>query len=94
MKNKHIGSKFDDFLKDENLYVEAQATAIKRVIAYQIKKAMDAKQISKKAMSERMGTKSRAHLDRLLDPKNSSVTLLTLEKAAKALGKRLEVHLI
>lgn len=94
MKNKHLGSKFDDFLKEENIYDETQAAAIKRVIAYQIKKAMDAQQITKKAMSEKMGTKSRAHIDRLLDPNNRSVTLLTLEKAARVLGKRLEINLV
>ena len=94
MKNKHLGSKFDDFLKEENLYDETQAAAIKRVIAFQIKKAMDKKQISKKEMSERMGTKSRTHIDRLLDPNNRSVTLLTLEKAARVLGKRLQVKLV
>ena len=41
MKNKHIGSNFDDFLKEENLLEEIQAAAIKRVIAYQIRKIMD-----------------------------------------------------
>ena len=94
MKNKHLGSKLDDFLKEENIYDETQAAAIKRVIAFQIKKAMDAKHISKKEMSERMGTKSRAHVDRLLDPNNRSVTLLTLEKAARVLGKRLQIKLV
>ena len=94
MRNKHMGSKFDDFLKEENLYDETQAAAIKRVIAFQIKKAMDKKQISKKEMSERMGTKSRTHVDRLLDPNNRSVTLLTLEKAARVLGKKLQIKLV
>ena len=94
MRNKHMGSKFDYFLKEENLYDETQAAAIKRVIAFQIKKAMDKKQISKKEMSERMGTKSRTHVDRLLDPNNRSVTLLTLEKAARVLGKKLQIKLV
>ena len=94
MKNKHMGSKFDDFLKEENLFEETQAAAIKRVIAYQIKKIMKEKQISKKKMSERMGTKSRTQIDRLLDPDNFSITLLTLEKAASAVGKRLTVQFV
>jgi hypothetical protein len=44
-------------------------------------------------MSERMGT-SRTAVDRLLDPANGSVTLLTLEKAASAVGKRLRIELV
>jgi antitoxin HicB len=43
-------------------------------------------------MSRRMKT-SRAALDRLLDPSNRSVTLQTLEQAAQALGKRLQISL-
>ena len=36
MRNPHIGTNFDDFLDEEDLRVDAEATAIKRVIAYQI----------------------------------------------------------
>ncbi|MDP2653093.1 MAG: Fis family transcriptional regulator [Candidatus Omnitrophota bacterium] len=93
MKNKHIGSKFDDFLKEENLLEEAQAAAIKRVIAFQIQKIMEQQHITKSEMTARMQIKSRTQLDRLLDPENVSVTLLTLEKAANALGKKLKIQL-
>jgi len=90
-KNKHIGSEFDDFLRDEGLLAEAQATAVKRVIAFQIEKEMEHRQLSKSQLAKRMKT-SRSALDRLLDPENASVTLLTLENAAIALGKRLKVQ--
>jgi len=93
-KNKHIGSNFDDFLQNEGILEKSQATAVKRVIAYQIKMAMQKRKISKKEMTERMHMKSRMQLDRLLDPENKSVTLLTLEKAANALGKTLKVQLV
>ena len=92
MKNKHIGSDFDDFLQEENLLADAEATAVKRVLAYQIQKEMDELQISKSALARKMNT-SRSSLNRLLDPENSSVTLLTLESAALALGKKLKVQL-
>ena len=36
MRNKHIGSNFDDFLRDEDLLDVASATAVKRVLAYQV----------------------------------------------------------
>ena len=78
MKNKHIGSHFDDFLKEENILEETQAAAIKRVIAFQIQEIMKNKHITKSEMTERMQIKSRMQLNRLLDPRNVSVTLLTL----------------
>jgi antitoxin HicB len=90
-KNEHIGSSFDDFLEEEGLLAEAEAAAVKRVLAYQIEKEMAAQHISKTVLARRMRT-SRSALDRLLDPENPSVTLLTLESVALALGKRLEVQ--
>jgi DNA-binding Xre family transcriptional regulator len=91
-KNQHIGSNFDDFLQEEGLLAEAEASAVKRVIAYQIEKEMAERQLSKSALARVMRT-SRSSLDRLLDPENASVTLLTLESVALALGKRLKVQL-
>ena len=90
-KNQHLGSDFDDFLRQEGLLADAQAVAIKRVLAYQLAALMKKKRISKTEMARRMRT-SRSALDRLLDPRNSSVTLQTLERAAQALGKRLRVE--
>ncbi len=92
MKNKHIGTSFDDFLQEEGLLAVTEATAVKRVIAYQIEKEMAERQISKSALARMMQT-SRSALDRLLDPENASVTLLTLESVAHALGKKLKVQL-
>lgn len=92
MKNEHVGSSFDDFLEEEGLRAEAEAAAIKRVIAFQIEQEMKLANLSKTAMAERMCT-SRTALDRLLDPANVSVTLQTLERAALALGKSLKIEL-
>jgi len=91
MEGKHIGSSFDSFLQEENLMAEAEATALKRVLAYQIKQEMELRRISKTALAKMMRT-SRSSVDRLLDPKNSSVTLLTLENVAVALGKKLRLQ--
>lgn len=92
MKNKHLGSDFDDFLQDEGLLAEAEATAIKRVLAFQIQKEMEERQLTKSALAKLMNT-SRSSLDRLLDPDNPSVTLVTMESAAIALGKKLNIQL-
>ena len=92
MNKKHIGSNFDDFLRKEKILEDAQAAAIKRVIAYQIEQEMKRHKLTKTEMASRMKT-SRAALERLLDPTNASVTLFTLERAASALGKKLKVEL-
>ncbi len=91
MEGKHIGSSFDSFLQEEGLMAEAEATALKRVLAYQIKQEMELQNISKTDLAKMMRT-SRSSVDRLLDPRNSSVTLLTLENVAVALGKRLKLQ--
>jgi len=93
MANKHIGSGFDDFLREEGLLEDAEAVAAKRVIAYQIAQEMELAHISQSELARRMKT-SRSAVERLLDPANPSVTLSTLEKAASAVGKRLKVQLV
>ena len=92
MKNEYIGSNFDDFLAEEGLLAEVETVAVKRVIAYQVERMMKEQNLTKTEMSRRMNT-SRAALDRLLDPTNQSITLQTLERAAKALGRRLQITL-
>ncbi|MGB4582058.1 MAG: helix-turn-helix transcriptional regulator [Coriobacteriia bacterium] len=92
MDKKHIGSDFDDFLRDEGVLDEAEAVAIKRVIAYQLAQEMERANISQSELARRMKT-SRSSVERLLDPANPSVTLVTLERAASAIGKRLKVQL-
>ena len=92
MENKHIGSDFNDFLAKEGLLEQAETVAVKRVIAFQVEQLMAQQNLSKTEMSRRMKT-SRAALERLLDPANQSVTLQTLDRAARALGKRLQISL-
>jgi antitoxin HicB len=93
VNKKHIGSNFDDFLQEEGLLTDAEAVAVKRVIAFQVARLMEEQNITKSEMSRRMKT-SRAALERLLDPSNESVTLQTLDRAAKALGRRLQIGLV
>ncbi len=91
--NKHIGSSFDDFLAEEGIFPEVTATAFKRVLAWQVRQSMTERHLSKSAMAQAMRT-SRAALDRLLDPNNEAITLRTLTRAAKALGKQLRLELV
>lgn len=92
-KNKHIGTDFDDFLRKEGILGEVEAIAVKRVIAYQFEKELKRKNMTKLKMAEQMHT-SRSSVDRLFDPENNSVTLLTLNKAAAVLGKKIKVELV
>ena len=92
MAKKNVGSNFDDFLEEEGILEEVSAVAVKRVIAFQLAEKMSEKNLTKTELARRMDT-SRSALDRLLDPENSSVTLQTLQSAAKALGGRLNVEL-
>ena len=93
MNNQHLGSDFDEFLESENLLSEVEAISIKRVIAYQIKQAMNNEGLSKSEMAKKMNT-SRSSLDRLLDPDNPSVNLQTITKAAVTLNKKLKFELV
>lgn len=90
--SKHLGSRFDEFLDEEGVRAEAEAIAVKRVLAFRLQTLMKRQKITKAQLAKRMGT-SRSALDRLLDPENASVTLLTLERAAKALGKHIKIEL-
>ena len=91
-KKKHIGSSFEDFLKEEGIFEEATTQAVKRVLSWQISQAMKEKGISKIEMAKRMHT-SRSQLDRFLDPNNDKVLLKTVQRAASAIGKRVSLSL-
>jgi hypothetical protein len=92
MKAENIGSNFDDFLQEEGILDEANAVAIKRVIAWQIDLEMKAQKLTKSAMAKKMRT-SRAALNRLLDETDTSLTLTTLSRAATVLGKKFRIEL-
>jgi antitoxin HicB len=92
-KKGRIGSSFDDFLREDGTYEEVTARAIKRVLARQLDALMEDQGLSKSALAKKMKT-SRAQLDRVLDPDNGSVTLDTLTRAAKAVGRNLRMELV
>ena len=92
-KNPYIGSSLDDFLEEEGILEETRAAALKEVLAWQVQKEMKRAKINKVEMARRMHT-SRAALDRLLDPSNTSVTLQTLCRAARAIGRDLRIELV
>src|SRR5579863_2718818 len=90
-RTDHSGSTFDTCLEEEGIREEVEAVAIKRVLAWQLSRAMQEQQKTKQAMAKQLHT-SRSQLDRLLDPSNVSVTLDTITRAARALGKRVIIR--
>ena len=92
-RNPHDGGSLDDFLRDEGIHAEVEAAALKRAIALKLSDLMQKKCMQKTTMARTMRT-SRAALDRLLDPTNTSVTLATLNRAAKALGRKVKIELV
>ncbi|MCB2056037.1 MAG: XRE family transcriptional regulator [Geminicoccaceae bacterium] len=86
------GQLFEDFLEEQGTREETTERAIKRVIAFQIAEAMKAQNISKAEMARRLET-SRSQLDRLLDPDDGNVTIATLTRAARAVGRSLKLEL-
>jgi antitoxin HicB len=92
-KKGRVGSSFDSFLKQEKMYEQVTARAIKRVIARQLDALMREQKLTKSELARRIQT-SRTQLDRLLDPENESVTLATLTRAARAVGRELHMELV
>jgi antitoxin HicB len=88
----HEGSTFDRFLEEQGIREEVQAVAVKRVLAWQLERAMQEQQKTKQSMAKQLRT-SRSQLDRLLDPQNTSVTLDSIARAAGALGKRVIIRI-
>ncbi len=92
MSKKNMGSSIDDFLRKENIFEEAQAQAVKEVVAWQLAKAMRKKRISKARMAVLLKT-SRSQVDRILDPK-CDITLSSLQRAAALVGQRVVIELV
>jgi len=92
MSRKHLGTSIDDFLKEEGIFEEAQAQAVKEVVAWQLATAMRKKKISKNRMARLLKT-SRTQVDRILDAKND-ITLSSLQRAAAIVGRRVVIELV
>jgi antitoxin HicB len=92
-RNKHRGPTLDSFLIAEGIHEELKATVAKEAISWQLQQAMKKKRITKKKLAEMMDT-SRTQIDRILDPKAGNVTLETLQRAAKIVGRELRVELV
>ena len=91
-RKQHMGSSIDDFLNEEGIFEEAQAQAVKEVVAWQLDEAMRKQKISKNKMARLLKT-SRTQVDRLLNPRND-ITLSSLQRAAAMVGRRVMIELV
>jgi hypothetical protein len=91
-RKTRMGSSIEDFLKEEGIFEESQAQAIKEVVAWQLEEAMKKQKISKNRMASMLKT-SRTQVDRLLNPKND-ITLSSLQRAAAMVGRRVMIELV
>ena len=92
-RNKHRGTTFRSFLKKDGVLEEVEAAALKRALALEVADLMKNQQFNKSALAAEMRT-SRAAINRILDPNNTSVTLTTLNKVARSLGRKLKIELV
>lgn len=88
-----LGSTFDSFLDEQDIREETSEIAAKRVIAWQLAEIMKEQHITKVEMARRLDT-SRAQLDRVLNPEDGNITLETLQRAAKAVGRSIRLELV
>jgi antitoxin HicB len=91
--NKHVGSSLNEFLQEEGVLEVTRSIVIKEVVAWQIEQAILKDNITKVEMAKRI-CNSRAALNGLLDPADDAVTLLTLCRAAHAIGRKPRIELV
>ena len=85
-------SSVDDFLNSEGIFEQAQAQAVKEVVAWQLGEAMKDKKTSRNKVATLLKA-SRTQVDRVLDPKND-ITLGSLQRAAAIVGRHLRIELV
>jgi DNA-binding Xre family transcriptional regulator len=84
---------FDDYLESRGLTDEIQARVEKRVIALQLERCRVELGLSKAELARKLDT-SRTQIDRILDPQSQNISLLTLNRVAAALGKKVHYELV
>ena len=92
-KNR-TGSTVDSLWEELGILEDVQELAIRKMLAAELHRAMKRQRLSKAELAVRLET-SRPQLDRLLDPlSKGGVTLHTLTRAARVIGKRVKVELV
>ncbi|HEX7631055.1 MAG TPA: XRE family transcriptional regulator [Lacunisphaera sp.] len=92
-KLKRFETKSTEYLREEGVYGDVEASAMKQVIASALAQRMERLDMSVSELAQSLGT-SRAAVNRILDPLNTALTLTTLARAAAALGCRVRIEVV
>jgi antitoxin HicB len=92
-KRRRFEEKSTERLREEGVYWEAEAALLKRTIAAALVRQIERQDINLSELARTVGT-SRAALNRVLDPANTSLTLATLTRVAAALGCKVKVEIV
>jgi antitoxin HicB len=92
-ENSDVGLSLESRLDETGLRAEVTVAAVKAVIARQLVEEMKRKSLTKTRMAKLMET-SRTQVDRLLDPENGNVTIESLQRAARIVGRELRTELV
>lgn len=93
-KNPRTGGTVDSLWKKIGILEDVQELAVRKMLAAELEKAMSAKKWSKAELARRLRT-SRPQIERLLNPASSGgLTVATLARAARVVGKRVKVSLV
>lgn len=92
-KRKRFEESTTEHLREEGIYGDVEATAMKRVIAAALMHRLERRGMTVSELAASLGT-SRAAVNRVLDPLNTSLTLQTLARTAAALGCRVKLEIV
>jgi len=92
-KLKRFETTSTEFLREEGIYGDVEANAMKHVIAAALAQRMEKMDLTISELAKQLGT-SRAAVNRVLDPLNTSLTLHTLAKTAAVLGCKVKLEIV
>jgi antitoxin HicB len=92
-KRMRFEDDYTERLREEGLYADVEAAMLKKVIAATLARQMERRGVTISSLAKSLGT-SRAALNRVLDPANTSITLMTLARTAAALGCKVKMEIV
>jgi antitoxin HicB len=92
-KRRRFETTSTEYLREEGIYGDVEANALKHAVAAALTQRMERLGITVSELAQQLGT-SRAAVNRIFDPLNTSLTLNTLTRTAAALGCRVRIEIV
>lgn len=92
-KRRRFETTSTEYLREEGIYGDVEANALKHIVAAALTQRMERLGVTVSELAQQLGT-SRAAVNRIFDPLNTSLTLNTLTRTAAALGCRVRIEII